>query len=133
MRFRLFTAGLLLQSLLYVAGGINHLLHPAFYTAILPPHYPHPPFWIHLTGWLEILGGIGLLPRRTRRAAAIGIIAMLLVYLDVHVSMLVHADRFRAFPAWLLLARIPLQFVLIAWAWTCSRPAPDPISTSQLT
>lgn len=115
-------ASLVLQSLLYVAAGVNHFWHTATYTAIMPPHWHRPVFWILLTGLLEILGGIGLLVPQTRRWAAWGIIAMLLVYFDVHVYMLAHhADRFQPIPVWALWLRLPLQFVLIGWAWIFTR------------
>ena len=104
------------QSLVYITGGINHFWHESFYVHIMPDHYSDPAALVQLSGVAEILGGIGLLVPATRRASAIGIAAMLVVYLDVHQFMLRHADRFPAVPRWALWARIPLQFMLIAWA-----------------
>ena len=121
---RLRTTGLVAQSLLYIAGGINHLWHPATYTAIMPDHYTHPAGWVAFTGVAEITGGLGLLLPATRRAAAIAIALMLLGYFDVHVSMLLHSARYPAIPRWLLAARIPLQFALIAWALIYARRQP---------
>lgn len=119
-------ASLVLQSLLYVAAGTNHVWHTATYTAIMPPHWSQPAAWVLITGALEVLGGIGLLVPQTRRWAAWGIIAMLVVYFDVHVYMLAHhADRFQAVPVWALWLRIPLQFVLIGWAWIFTRSDAD--------
>ena len=98
-------------------AGANHLWHPATYLAIMPDHYSHPGFWVAFTGAAEIAAGLGLLLPQTRRAAAVGIILMLLVYFDVHLFMLRHAhDRFANLPHWALVARLPLQLVLIAWA-----------------
>jgi uncharacterized membrane protein len=68
-----------------------------------------------LTGLAEICGGLGLLAPATRRTSAFGITAMLLLFLDVHQYMLRHSERFPEAPKWTLWARIPLQFVLIAW------------------
>ena len=87
---RLYRAGLITQSILYVAGGINHLWHPGPYVRIMPPHYAHPLGLVQLSGLAEIAGGIGLLIPRTRRVSATGIIAMLLVYFDVHIFMAGH-------------------------------------------
>lgn len=121
MRNALRTFGLVAQSVLYVAAGINHFWHSRMYTAIMPSHYSHPLGWVRFTGIAEIAGGIGLLPPRTRRIAAWGIFAMLLVYLDVHFYMVAHAERFRPAPRWALLLRLPLQLPLLYWAWTYTR------------
>jgi uncharacterized membrane protein len=114
MRIR--RVSLVAQSLLYMAAGVNHFWHESFYRRIMPSHYSHPDGWVLFTGAAEILGGLGLLHPKTRRAAAIGIVMMLIGYFDVHIFMLRHAERFPEVPRWLLDARIPLQFVLIAWA-----------------
>ena len=122
MRNRLRTLGLIAQSLLYIAGGINHFWHQRFYTAIMPPHYDHPLGWVKFTGIAEIAGGLGLLPPQTRRLAAWGLFAMLLVYLDVHFYMAAHPRRFAPFPKLALWLRIPLQLPLLYWAWVYTRP-----------
>jgi uncharacterized membrane protein len=120
--------GLVAQSLLYVAAGVNHFWHSGTYVAIMPSRYSHPLGWVQFTGAAEILGGLGLWLPQTRRAAAWCIIAMLVGYFDVHIDMIRHAaDRFASIPLWVLYARLPLQIVLIAWAWvyTRSRPVTD--------
>ena len=117
----LYRISLVTQSLLYLVGGINHFRSAPMYVAIVPPHYSHPAAWVQFTGVAEILGGIGLLLPQTRRLSAWSIIAMLIVYFDVHFYMLQHAERFAPIPKWALEARIPLQFVLIAWAYVYAR------------
>lgn len=109
-------ASLVVQSVFYVASGINHFWHPNFYLHIMPDHYAHPLPLVELSGVAEILGGVGLLVPVTRRFSAVGIAAMLVVFFDVHIFMLRHAARFPEVPGWVLWARIPLQFLLIAWA-----------------
>jgi uncharacterized membrane protein len=116
------TVGLIVQSLVYVAAGINHFWHSGTYVAIMPPHYSHPLGLVQVSGAAEILGGIGLLVPRSRRFSAWGIIAMLVVYFDVHLYMVMHADRFPQVPVWVLYARLPLQLVLIAWVYAYARP-----------
>jgi uncharacterized membrane protein len=109
-------ASLIVQSLFYVASGINHIWHQNFYLHIMPDHYSHPLALVRLSGVAEIFGGLGLLLPATRRFSAVGIALMLVAFFDVHLFMLRHPARFPEAPAWVLWARIPLQFVLIAWA-----------------
>jgi uncharacterized membrane protein len=120
------------QSLFYVGAGINHFWHPDFYCRIMPDHYAHPLALVRISGAAEILGGLGLLPRATRRASAYGIALMLVVFLDVHQSMLRHPERFPEIPEWGLWARIPLQFALIAWALRYGRSGKNRQSPSAL-
>lgn len=108
---------LVLMALLYIGAGINHFVHPDFYIKIMPSYIPAHELMVQLSGIAEILLGIGLLIPATRKLSAWGIIAMLLVFMVVHVDMLVHAERFEGVPFWGLVLRIPLQFLLIAWAW----------------
>lgn len=118
----LYTAGLIVQSIFYMVGGINHFWHSHTYTAIMPPHYSHPLELVQISGAAEILGAIGLLVPAARRFSACGIIAMLVVYFDVHLYMLRNAAHFAPIPEWALYLRLPLQLVLIAWAWVYTRP-----------
>ena len=120
------STSVLLQSLFYVTSGINHFWHRSFYLRIMPDHYSHPDTLVQISGVAEILGGIGLLVPATRRAAAVGISIMLVVFLDVHQFMLRHPERFPQTPAWILWARLPLQAVLIAWAWRYVRERDSP-------
>lgn len=130
MIVRLLPFGLVSQSLLYVVAGINHFWHKDFYLAIMPDHYSHPDSLVQISGVAEVLGGLGLLPTATRRASAIGLAAMLAVYFDVHIFMLRHPDRFPQVPKWVLWGRLPLQFVLIAWALHYARAVkPKQLST----
>lgn len=115
--------GLWTQAAVYLLGGMNHFAHPAFYLQVMPDHYAHPAALVQLSGIAELLGGLGLLMPLTRRLAAVGIVAMLIIFCDVHVFMLLHPQRFPGIPHWLLWARLPLQLVLIAWAgWYARKP-----------
>ncbi len=113
----LYRTGLVTQSMLYIGGGVAHFALTRAYTTIMPTHYTHPAAWVRFTGAAEIAGGLGLLLPQTRRAASWGIILMLIGYFDVHFYMLQNSARFAPIPRWALQARIPLQLVLIAWAY----------------
>ena len=112
------------QSLFYIGAGVNHFLHEDFYTHLMPDHYDDPRAWVLITGAAEILGGLGLLIPQSRRFSAVALAAMLAGYMDVHLYMLRHPERFPEFPQWGLEARIPMQVLLIAWALAHARPEP---------
>ena len=115
-----------------VGAGLNHFFNSHVYLPLVPPALPGPGFWNALAGVAEIAGGVGLLIPRLRRAAAWGVVAMLVGFLWVHVEMVMNPERTaagRAAPLWLLRARLPLQGVLIAWTlWVgrADRPAAAP-------
>ena len=117
----IYYTGLIVQAVFYVGQGINHFWHSATMVGLMPTHYGYPYALVIFSGVAEILGGIGLLVERTRRMAAWGLIVMLVIYFDVHISMVIHAERFPAIPVWVLYARVPFQFVFIAWAWAYTR------------
>ena len=82
----------------------------------MPKFLPAHDLLIYLSGIAEILLGIGILFPQTRNLALWGIIAMLLVFLLVHINMLFPANSL-GISAWILWLRLPIQFLLIYWAY----------------
>ena len=113
----------LLGSLFTVAGAL-HFLAPGAYERIVPPYLPLHRELVYLSGAFEILGGLGMLSERTRSAAGIGLVLLLLAVWPANLQMLLDA-RVADSPSWwiaLLWARLPLQIVLIWWVWRTSHP-----------
>ena len=113
-------------ALFFVIAGTLHFLRPALYVHITPPYLPWPLFLVYLSGAFEILGGCAVLPTQTRRWAGIGLIALLLAVIPANIHMVVHPEPIAGWdvPLWLLWLRLPVQGVLIAWAyWATSSPA----------
>jgi uncharacterized membrane protein len=84
-----------------------------------------------LSGLFEIAGGVGLLVPRTRRAAALGLVLLLVAVFPANVQMLLNARAAHASTGAqaLLWARLPLQLAIIAWVayaagWRRSAPTP---------
>lgn len=107
---------LYLMAGLYMLAGLFHFFKPRMYVGIIPPYLPYPRVLVFISGFFEVAFGLGLLWEETRRLSAWGIILMLLAFLPVH-SYMLRSEKFRRFPVWVLWARIPLQFVLIYWAF----------------
>ncbi|MFO0814591.1 MAG: DoxX family protein [Gemmatales bacterium] len=105
------------MALLYTAAGINHFWHPVFYTVIMPEYLPWKLGLVYASGVIEIVLGLALLFPASRAWAAWGIILMLIVFLSVHLHMVTNTHLYPTVSPILLWLRLPLQGVLIAWAW----------------
>ncbi len=114
-----------LLAIAMIGAGVNHFLSPDFYVQIMPPYLPWHAELVWLSGVLEIALGALILPPRTRRLAGWGLIALLLAVFPANLHMAMNEvliDGEPAAPAWALWLRLPLQAVLIAWAWAVTRP-----------
>lgn len=112
------TLSLYLMSILYVFGGFMHFVKPKIYLRIMPRSIPKPLIMVYLSGIAEIILGVGALFKETRNVALIGIILMLTLFLWVHFYMLSGEKEAAGIPKIILYIRIPLQFLLIYWAYS---------------
>jgi len=110
-----------LMVVLYVAAGINHFINPQVYLRIMPRPFPYPLEAVYLSGFLESLFGIGLVFAATRRWSAWGLILLLIAVFPANVNMAIHHESFPV-PVYFHYIRIPLQFVLIWWAYLYTKP-----------
>ena len=76
---------------------------------------------VDVSGVAEIAGGVGVLVPATRRAAGIGLIALLAAIFPANMYMARTPERFRRIPSWALYARLPLQPLAMWWAWRATR------------
>lgn len=111
-----------LMAAFYLAAGVNHFVNPEFYVAIMPPYLP----WHLELVWLSGVAEIALAPLivwpRSRRLAGWGVIALLIAVFPANLHMALHPADFDV-PEWGLYVRLPLQLVLVAWAYfACLEP-----------
>ena len=99
---------LVLLSMFMTVAGVNHFLNPDFYLKIMPNYLPLHLELVYFSGVCEIAGGLGLLVPKLRRAAAWGIIALLIAIFPANVYVFQHQDVLPAPPIMHLL-RLPLQ------------------------
>jgi len=108
---------LILMAAMYIFAGVMHFIKPKAYIKVMPKYLKPRKFLVLLSGVFEILLGVGLLFDITREISAIGIILMLVTFFLVHFNMLRGKKYSAGVPKWILILRIPLQFVLIWWAY----------------
>lgn len=107
----------------YAASGIYHFVNPSFYEMIMPG-------WLLSHSLLNTLGGISeiilatlLLNSKTRKLSSYLIIAMLVVFLLlIHIPIAIDFYKINHPGLWIAIVRLPLQFVLIWWAWIYTKP-----------
>lgn len=117
--------------LLYIGAGINHFANHKFYVSIMPPYLPFHAALVSLSGVAEIALGILLLIPRFSRLAAWGLIALLVAVFPANLHMVLHSELYPNLPKVGLWLRLPLQGVLIAWAyWYTHNDTPKKVKMS---
>ncbi len=98
-----------------IFGGVNHFVKPEMYFPFIPDFLPQGAI-NYVVGILEIILGVGVFIPKFRQVATLGIFLLMLAFLPLHIL-----DVFKENPAigshQAALVRLPLQFVLILWAW----------------
>ncbi|MEN2402744.1 DoxX family membrane protein [Flavobacterium sp. MC2016-06] len=108
---------LYLMAFLYIIAGINHFKNPGMYIRIIPPYLPNPKLLNILSGAAEIILGILLTFPFSTHIAAWGIIALLIAVFPANLFMFQKKKRGFSLLNFILLVRLPLQIVLILWAY----------------
>lgn len=106
------------MSVLYVTGGAYHFIHPEVYRKIMPHWLPWHEELIFISGVGEILFALFLLLPQTRQLGAWGIIALLIAVFPANIQMTLNYFHHNNPRLWLSIVRLPLQFLLIWWAYS---------------
>jgi len=99
-----------------VGIGIAHFARPQPFVGIVPASLPAPLLLVLVSGFFEVLGGVGLLVPRGRRAASVGLVLLYLSVFPANINMVMHPELGAGIPAWALWARLPFQVLFLAWA-----------------
>lgn len=108
---------LYLMGLLYILAGLNHFRKPKMYERIIPPALPAPKALNLISGAAEVILGFLLMLPQFSIIAAWGIIALLIAIFPANIYMAINKKAGFGLPLWVLYLRLPLQLVLIYWAW----------------
>jgi uncharacterized membrane protein len=107
---------------LYIAAGANHFIHPASYIEIMPHWVPLHKEMVFVSGACEVLFALLLIFPRTRRIAACCIIALLIAVFPANIQMMLNYLHEHNPALWLSILRLPLQVLLIWWAFSFTKP-----------
>ena len=109
----------LLFGVFMIYAGVSHFRKPEIFLPFIPDFLPKQGF-NYLVGLIEIIVGIGAFIPKFRAQATLGILILMVAFLPLHIL-----DVFTENPAignhQAALIRLPIQFVLIGWAWFISK------------
>jgi uncharacterized membrane protein len=112
---------LYVQSVFYIAAGINHFVNPDFYAPLIPPYLPFHEAINFGSGLAEVLLGLGLFIPRFRTFSAIGIIVLLVLFIPAHIFHIQVDGCLEGgpcIPVWVAWVRLLIIHpLLMAWAW----------------
>jgi uncharacterized membrane protein len=115
-----FHAGKWVFASLFVLGGIGHFAATDFYVKMMPPGLPLHRALVLLSGVIEIALGVLLVIPKTSRFAAWALIGLLIAVFPANIHVFQHQEQF-PLPPLVHLLRLPLQGVLILWAFLYTR------------
>lgn len=105
----------------FVAAGLNHFIHTDFYLRMMPPYLPWHLFLVYVSGFFEATLGVALLIKRSTRAAAWGLLALLVAVYPANIHMALNPHLYPEYNQALLWVRLPIQVVLMAWVYSYTR------------
>ena len=110
-------------AIFFIFFGIDHFINPDFYLSIMPPAFPLHKEAVYISGFFEILGGLGVLISRFRKIAGWGLIVLLVTVYPANIYMALTPEAFPNISIELLYFRLALQFLFFYWAYVVTLPA----------
>lgn len=101
----------------FIFSGFNHFISEDFHVRMMPSYLPWHLFLVYASGLAEIALGLSLLVSWLQYLAAWGLIVLLIAVFPANIHMAVHSELFPEFSPALLWARLPVQALLIVWAY----------------
>ncbi|WP_026909370.1 DoxX family protein [Patulibacter minatonensis] len=102
----------------FLSAGISHFVIPKFFVPMVPDYLPAHERLVQVSGVVEGVAGVATMVPRTRRFGRLLAAATLVGVFPANVNMALHPERFPKVPGGrpALIARLPLQGLLIWWA-----------------
>ena len=75
------------MSIAYTYVGVRHFIDPDFFLAIMPNYLSMHLFFVYLTGLMEVVFGLLLAFRKSRKFASHGLIILLLIVFPANIHL----------------------------------------------
>ena len=114
---------ILVMSLMYVFVGVKHFTDPQYFINITPPQIEYKSFAVYFTGLLEVLGGLLILNKKTRKAGAYILIFLLIIVFPANIYLYLSEipQQLLGISKTQALIRMPFQAPLIVIAYWHSK------------
>ena len=114
---------ILVMSLMYVFIGVKHFTDPQYFINITPPQIEYKSFAVYFTGALEVLGGLLILNKKTRKAGAYILIFLLIIVFPANIYLYLSEipQQLLGISKTQALTRMPFQAPLIFIAYWHSK------------
>lgn len=116
------TISMYIMGILYILAGVNHFMMPEVYIKIMPPYLGWHKELVFFSGLIEIVLGALLFLPPYRRIAAWGIILLLIAVFPANIYLAQTNGEVLGISAAAAWGRLPIQALLILWAWWYTRP-----------
>jgi uncharacterized membrane protein len=113
--------GRIILSFFFISVGIFHLISPKAFLLIMPSYLPIPLALVYISGVAELLGGMAIMIPFLRKMAAWGLIVLLIAVFPANIYALQNGMTIagHSVPHWILILRLPVQFIFIYWVYGC--------------
>ena len=111
------------MSFMYTYIGIKHFTDPQYFINITPPQIHYKSFAVYFTGALEILGGLLILKKSTRKLGAFMLIFLLIIVFPANIYLYISEvpQQLLGISKEQALIRMPFQAPLIILAYWHSK------------
>ena len=111
------------MSIAYAYVGVRHFIDPDFFLAIMPNYLTLHLEFVYLTGIAEVVLGIMLLSKKTRKTGAIGLIILLILVFpaNIHLVQSELSQSLLGVTKSQSIYRLPFQGLLISIAYWHSK------------
>ena len=101
----------------YVWVGISHFYNTAFFMKIMPPSFPFHLESVYVSGFFEIIFGLGIMVKFLRRYAAWGLILLLIAVYPANIYLAITNGEAMGTSSLIAWGRLPIQFIFISLAY----------------
>lgn len=110
-----------LTGIIFIVAGVTHFVSPKPYRKIVPPALPQPMALVYISGFFEIMGGLGMFIPGLRRLASAGLAALLVAVWPANIYHTVGKVKMGGVmdTKQYHVVRLPLQPVMIWWVLKC--------------
>lgn len=111
----------ILFAAIFIFGGIAHFTKVDFYLSMMPDYLPYHLELVYISGAIELVLGALLLIPKYKTYSAYGIIALLVAVFPANIHMYLNAPDYPQMSETALIIRLPIQLLLILWAYAYTR------------